>query len=84
MIFKTWEVWGLGTALALMVWLSILVMTGVPNAAGRIGLAFTNFVATFGSRVPMETWLWVALGISSTIWISQLSLVPVRGRISDR
>jgi len=81
--FKAWEVALIGTVAALMVWLSILVMTGVPNAAGRVGLAFSNLLATFGTNIPNSTWLWLALGISSTIWISQLSLMPARRQFAD-
>jgi len=81
--FKVWEVWALGTAVALMVWLTILVMTGVPNAAGRIAFAASNLFVTLGSGISMSAWLWLALGISSTIWISQLSLMPSGRRIAD-
>jgi len=83
LIFKAWEVWTLGTGLALMVWLTWFVLTGVPNGLGRLGLALSAAVASVGANVPASVWLWIALGISSTIWISQVSLMPTRGRIAD-
>jgi len=83
MIFRVAEVWGLGTALAVMVWLSWYVMTGLPNLGGTFNFIFSNVVAVVGSAIPAHAWLWLALGISSAIWISQASFMPSRSRIAD-
>jgi 4-amino-4-deoxy-L-arabinose transferase-like glycosyltransferase len=83
MIFRTAEIWGLGTALAIMVWLSWYVMTGIPNVGGKFGFVFSSLLAVVGGNIPANAWLWLALGVSSTIWISQVSLMPARTRITD-
>ncbi len=83
LIFRSAEVWGLGTALAIMVWLSWYVMTGVPNLGGKFTLVFSSIVNVVGAAVPAHAWLWIALGISSAVWISQVSLMPARRRITD-
>ncbi|MFN2461527.1 MAG: hypothetical protein ABR591_12715 [Candidatus Velthaea sp.] len=81
--FRTWEIWAIGTALALMVWLTVLVLTGVPDAATRIthGVGYAvNHLSTAFSSAAM---LWAVLGISSAIWLSQLSLPGPRRPTSD-
>ncbi len=83
LIFRSAEVWALGTALAVMVWLSWYVTTGLPNLGGKFSFVFANVIAVVGSAVPAHAWLWLALGVSSAIWISQVSLMPSRSRIAD-
>ncbi len=83
MIFRAAEIWGLGTALAIMVWLSWYVVSGLPNLGGKFSFIFSNVIAVVGAAIPAHAWLWLALGISSAIWISQVSLMPARSRIAD-
>jgi len=83
MIFRTAEVWALGTALAVMVWLSWYVMTGLPNLGVKVGFIVSSLVAVIGAAMPGQTWLWLALGITAAIWISQISFMPARRPIVD-
>ncbi len=83
LIFRTAEVWGLGTALAIMVWLSWYVLTGVPHLGAKVTFVFASVSGVLASALPAHVWLWMALGVSSAIWISQVSLMPARSRIAD-
>jgi 4-amino-4-deoxy-L-arabinose transferase-like glycosyltransferase len=83
LIFRTAEVWALGTALAIMVWLSWYVLTGLPTLGGKFNFIFSSAIAEVGAAVPAHAWLWLALGVSAAVWISQVSLMPARRRITD-
>jgi hypothetical protein len=83
LMFRAAEVWALGTVLAIMVWLSWYVLSGAPALAGKFSFIVTSVIAVVGATIPAHAWVWLALGVSSTIWISQVSLMPARRRITD-
>jgi hypothetical protein len=76
---RTWEVWAVGTAVALAVWLSVLVLTGVPDAGERIAHSMNALIPSVASAFTSATTLWLGLGITVAVWMSQLS-VPQRSR----
>jgi hypothetical protein len=69
-----WEVWTAGTLSALVVWLAYLVLTGIPRAGRDAVHALAASLDHLGLAVGAPTLLWTILGISSAVWISQLSL----------
>jgi hypothetical protein len=71
---RAWEVWAVGTVVAVAVWLSAVVLTGVPNAGGRIIAGVANLVPAFERAATSSTALWLAVGIATAVWLSQLSL----------
>jgi hypothetical protein len=79
--FSAWEVWLVGTLFAFMVWLTILVCTSVPDFGGAVSRALSAGVDRFGAAFSVNTLVWMALGISFVVWISQLSLPQTRREI---
>lgn len=79
--FRAWELWAIGTALGLMVWLTALVLTGVPDMASRLTQSFGYAVRDLATLFGSAAMLWSVLGISSAVWLSQLSLPAPRRRI---
>lgn len=82
--FAAWEVWLVGTAAAFMVWLMFLVGTSVPDIGGTISRAVTAGIDTVVPAMSMSTLMWMALGMSFVVWISQLSLPHSRHGTADR
>jgi hypothetical protein len=80
--FRAWEIWLVGTLCAFMVWLTFLVMTSVPDLGGAICRTIDEGVDRLGPVVSMGTLVWMALGVSFVVWISQLSLPQSRREIS--
>lgn len=79
--FRTWEVWVVGTLLAFMCWLTFLVSTSVPDIGGVISGALARGVDLFAETLSLNTVMWMALGTSFVVWISQLSLPQSRREI---
>ena len=77
-----WELWVIGTLVAVAAWLSWVVMSE-PHATERIAGALVYAVQTAG-LTSSYTVLWVAVGASAAWWISQLTVPPSRGRIQAR
>ena len=70
-LVRSWEIWLVGTLLALAVWLTWTLISA-PHATERVVSAATGaLAAAAGSETTM---LWLALGISSAWWLSQLSV----------
>jgi hypothetical protein len=81
--FRAWEIWLVGTLVALMFWLTILVTSSTPDVGLVISTTLNRGVDLF-SELPNNTLMWTALGISFVVWISQLSLPNSRRKIADR
>jgi hypothetical protein len=82
--FRAWEVWLVGTLFAFMVWLTFIVGTAVPDIGGAINRAVSAGVDRFSESGSVSTLMWMALGVSFAVWISQLSLPQSRREIADR
>jgi hypothetical protein len=82
--FRAWEVWLVGTLFAFMVWLTFMVGTSVPDLGGAISRAVSAGVDGFAESVSVSALMWMALGVSFAVWISQLSLPQSRREIADR
>ena len=76
-----WEFWLVGTVLALAAWLLWLVAT-VPHAGERFADLTARLVEQ-GGLTSLTTLLWLAVGISTAWWISQLSF-PTARRVRSR
>ena len=72
--FKMWEVWLIGTLMALAVWLMIAVLTAVPDAGGRLAGATVDLIERIARNVSPSILGWTVLGASSAFWISQFTL----------
>jgi hypothetical protein len=72
--FRAWEVWLIGTMLAFMVWLAFLVGTSSPDIGGAISRALCAGVDEIAALFSVSALMWIVLGISCALWISQLSL----------
>jgi hypothetical protein len=81
--FRAWEIWLVGTLVALMFWLTVLVSTG-PDVGGAISGALSRGVDLFAETLSINTLMWMALGVSFVVWISQLSLPQTRRGIAER
>ena len=70
-----WEVWLVGTLIALAAWLSFVVVT-TPHAGEQL-MTWAVRLTQNGGLTSLNTLLWLAVGASAA-WISQLSFP--RGR----
>jgi hypothetical protein len=82
--FNAWETWLVGTLLAFVVWLMFLVGTSVPNVGGVISQTVSVGIDRLGAAISVNTLVWMALGVSFAVWISQLSLPQPRREMADR
>ena len=80
---RGWEVWVLGTLVAVAAWLSWMVAS-TPQAAQRIADAAVYAVQATAGLTTTYTVLWLAVGISAAWWISLLSVPTTRSRIEAR
>jgi hypothetical protein len=78
---KPWELWAIGTLVALTVWLLWLVASA-PNAGANF-VDLVGRVVEDGGLTSMTTMLWLAVGMSAAWWISQLSF-PTTRRVRSR
>lgn len=69
-----WEIWVVGTLVACLVWLSVLVFNGTPDVSARIARGLMTAIDSFAAQATSATVLWTALGISAAIWLSQITL----------
>ena len=79
---RGWEVWLIGTLVAVAAWLTWMVAT-TPNAAERIANALIYGVQSAGLTSPY-TMMWLAAGASAAWWISQLTVPSSHRRIGVR
>lgn len=78
----TWEVWLLGTLVALAVWVTWLVAAS-PGAGERLVEASSRLIEA-GGLDSLSTALWLAVGISAAWWVSQMSFPTSARRIEIR
>jgi hypothetical protein len=82
-----WEVWTLGTIAACMVWLTILLFTIPAQTIAHFGTQVTALAANAWTPSVFATngvLLWMSIGISAVIWVSQLTFVPKPQRVTHR
>ncbi|HEY0393661.1 MAG TPA: hypothetical protein VGD01_04120 [Candidatus Elarobacter sp.] len=79
--FTGWEVWLVGTLVAVAAWLCWLLVSA-PNATERITTTVVSAFETSG-LASQYTVLWLAVGVSAAWWISQLT-VPTAARRNIR
>ncbi len=78
-----WEVWLIGTLVACGAWL-VWAVASAPRAGERLVDAVTQATASAGLTSDY-TLLWLAVGVSTAWWISQLTFPsPPRKRIDAR
>jgi hypothetical protein len=75
-MFRRWEVFGIGVILALTTWLCLITFTGGDHL--RSLLAPADFEVARLASDP-TTLMWLALGGSTAVWLSLVSL-PQRAR----
>lgn len=78
-----WEIWVIGTLVALLVWLSVLVLGGTSDVSARIAQGLTRAIDTFAMQATSATVLWAALGISAAIWLSHITFPQPQRRTID-
>jgi hypothetical protein len=79
---RGWEIWLVGTLVALAAWLAWIVASA-PYAAERL-TDFSMRVVEGSGLTSEYTLLWLAVGVSSAWWISQLSFPSRPTRIEAR
>jgi hypothetical protein len=79
--FTGWEVWLIGTLVAVALWLTWLLVN-TPHVTERLTAAVVNAFADSG-LTSEYTVLWLAVGVSAAWWISTLT-VPAAARRNVR
>jgi hypothetical protein len=79
---KGWEVWLIGTLVAIAAWLSWLLVS-TPHATERLATTLSHAIDTVG-LTSEYTMLWMAVGVSAAWWISQLTVPTSRRNIRVR
>jgi hypothetical protein len=77
-----WEVWLVGTLVAVAAWCCWLLLRA-PNAGARIAASVSDALESAG-LTSEYTLLWLAVGISAALWVSQLSVPASRVKIRVR
>ena len=75
-VVRTWEFWVVGTLAALAIWFSWTVLSA-PHAGERLVEGMTRLLDRVGFT-SVTTVLWVAIGASAALWISQLTFPAAR------
>lgn len=73
--FRPWELWVLGTLVALAVWLCIDILAARPHALAQLTDLAVSAVRLSG-LTSLTTLFWLSVGLSSAWWISHLTLMP--------
>jgi hypothetical protein len=81
-VVRNWEMWLIGTLIALAAWLSLLLVSA-PDTAERLTYAATS-LAEISGLTSDYTVLWLAVGASAAWWISQLTFPTRPVRIEAR
>ena len=79
---RPWELWLCGTAVALAVWLAMLIVRGGGDAFMRTLAAIA--VVSFHVLTTQNTWLWIATGIGAAFWLLILNPLPMRAPLLGR
>ncbi|GAC1580104.1 MAG: hypothetical protein NVS3B7_14500 [Candidatus Elarobacter sp.] len=81
-VVSTWEVWLVGTLVALSVWVAWMV-AGSPQAGERLVDATSRLIEA-GGLTSISTVLWLAVGASAAWWMSLMSFPAGVRRIEVR
>jgi hypothetical protein len=79
---RPWEVWLLGTFVAVAAWLTWIV-AATPHAGDRIVATLSDAVVNAGLSSEY-TVLWLAIGASAAWWISSITFPSSPGRIEAK
>ncbi|GEM_PF-1339746 len=80
---RGWELWLIGTLVAVAAWLTWLAAS-TPHATEQIAGALLNAAVQTAGLATTYTVLWLAVGVSAAWWISQLTVPSTRNRIEAR
>jgi len=69
--FRTWELWLLATAVALVGALTVWMFTSAPDAGTRLTDSIVGVMRALG-LFSRSTYVWLGIGLSSVWWISSL------------
>lgn len=81
-VMQPWELWIVGIALTLAVWL-VLAISGSPIAGGaqvsaEIQGSFDRTLGLVALALQPSALLWIGIGVTAAVWFSQLTF-PRRG-----
>lgn len=76
---QPWEIWLIGTLVALAVW-STWLLAAAPAAGSRLVEASSQLIEA-GGLDSLTTAVWLAVGVSAAWWISQMSFPTSPRRI---
>jgi hypothetical protein len=79
---RPWELWMLGTLIALAVWLASLIVRG--GSAAFMKTLSTLGAATAHVLLTQNTWLWLLAGIGAAFWLLILNPSPMPVRVFER
>jgi hypothetical protein len=81
-LVRSWELWLVGTLIAVAGWLTWLLLSA-PHATERLIGVVSRTLETSGFTSEY-TVLWLAVGVSAAWWISQLSVPRSRRNLRAR
>ncbi|HEV3089366.1 MAG TPA: hypothetical protein VGX96_19330 [Candidatus Elarobacter sp.] len=81
-LVRSWELWLVGTFVALAAWLTWLLVSA-PHAMERLVSTVTGTLDSTGFTSEY-TVMWMAVGISAAWWISQLSVPRSRRTVRTK
>ena len=81
-LVRSWEVWLIGTLVAVAAWLTWALVSS-PHAIERVTTALARGLETTAAG-DYTVFVWLAVGISATWWISQLSVPSSRRDVRAR
>jgi hypothetical protein len=70
-LFRTWELWLLAAAVALVGCLTVWIFSSSPEAGTRLTDSMVTTMRALG-LFSRATYVWLGIGISSVWWISSL------------
>ncbi|MBV8298147.1 MAG: hypothetical protein JO083_01110 [Candidatus Eremiobacteraeota bacterium] len=79
---RPWEVWLLGTFVALAAWVAWIV-AATPHAGERIVATLSDAVQTAGLSSDYVV-LWLAIGVSAAWWLSTITVPSSPGRVEAK
>jgi len=82
--FRTWELWMLSLAVAVVAVVTFTLLAAVPDLGDRVHFALIHSLHTLG-LFSFRTYLWFAVGVSIVWAISSQNLMsPVRQPVYNR
>ena len=74
-LFRTWELWLLAAAVAIVGFVTFALLTAVPHLGDQLQSAIVSLVHALG-LFSVATYAWLAVGASAVWAISSLPLMP--------